>query len=129
LPVALASVTREPFPTDDNKLDKVRADLRRALVSIAHVSGETITADPARAAIRDATTFTGDALGGLKALGRKLDQLADDAARETLPLRGGLVLGAESGRAFPDEVTPPATHDTPPLCTCPSPDGCTHRRY
>jgi hypothetical protein len=132
LPVASARVPREPFPTDDHKLEKVRADLRRALVSMAHVSAETITSEPARAAIKDAIGFIGDALRPLKDLRRILDKFADDAARETLPLRGALHLGVRvesEGERFIDVPTPPAINDTPPLCGCAPHERCTHRRY
>jgi hypothetical protein len=122
-------VTREPFSDDETPLEAGRRRLRHAIAVLASVRDENIASDPARKAVATAVTSTSKALNHLTDLRRQLDKLADDAARETLPLHGGLVLGAGHGRAFLDEPTPPATHDTPPLCTCHSPDGCTHRRY
>jgi hypothetical protein len=123
-------VSREPFSDDETPLEAGRRRLRHAIAVLASVRDESIASDPARKAVATAVRSTSKALDHLTDLRRQLDKLADDAARETLPLRGGLVLGTERGRAiFPDEETPPATHDTPPLCTCHSPDGCTHRRY
>lgn len=121
-------MSREPFSDDETPLEAGRRRLRHAIAVLASVRDETIASDAARNAVATAVKSTSTALNHLTDLRRQLDKLADDAARETLPLRGDLVLGAERP-AFLDEPTPPATHDTPPLCTCHSPDSCTHRRY
>jgi hypothetical protein len=125
-------VTREPFSDDENELDSGRRWLRHALAVLVPVRDETIASGQARTAVATAVTSPSTALGPLRPLRRDLDQLADDAARETLPLRGGLVLGTgaePNGARLFDEVTPPATDETPPLCGCGPRDACTHRRY
>jgi hypothetical protein len=125
-------VPREPFPTDEEELEKPRRSLRSALRSLATVRADAITGEHARAAIKEAASFTSTAFEDLKKLRSKLDKLDDDAARETLPLRGALHLGVRvesEGERFIDAQTPPAINDTPPLCGCAPHERCTHRRY